>query len=92
VRQHAYLMSGKYRLLYKYLEHRYASTIVLTFAQIEDLLGFKLPDRARTDRDWWTVPALGAAEPCHSNAWTLTRRTAKPNLLAKNVIFERPYN
>ena len=37
-------MSGKYLLLYKYLENRYANTVVLTFAEIEDLLGFALPD------------------------------------------------
>ena len=40
-------MSGKYRLLYKYLEDRYAKTVVLTFGEIEDLLGFSLPDQAR---------------------------------------------
>ena len=37
-------MSGKYLLLYNYLENRYANTVVLTFAEIEDLLGFVLPD------------------------------------------------
>ena len=80
-------MSGKYRSLYQYLEHRYSNTVVLTFAQIEDLLGFPLPDRARTDSEWWA--AAGTAEPGYSNAWALTQRTAKPNLPAKNVVFER---
>ena len=46
-------MPGKYRSLYQYLEHRYANTVVLTFAQIEDLLGFTLPDSARVDQKWW---------------------------------------
>lgn len=91
VRQHGYHMSGTYRLLYKYLEHRYASITVLTFAQIEDLLGFRLPDRARTDREWWTVADTGTAEPRYSNAWTLARRTASPNFLAQNVVFERTH-
>ncbi len=36
-------MPGEYKSLYEYLEHRYANTVVLTFAQIEDLLGFTLP-------------------------------------------------
>ena len=36
-------MPGTYQSLYEYLEHRYANTVVLTFAQIEDLLGFPLP-------------------------------------------------
>ena len=33
-------MPGKYKALYEYLDNRYANTVVLTFAQIEDLLGF----------------------------------------------------
>jgi hypothetical protein len=37
-------MPGTYTSLYQYLENRYANTVVLTFAQIEDLLGFPLPD------------------------------------------------
>ena len=40
-------MTGRYLLLYKYLENRYANMVVLTFAEIEDLLGFALPDQAR---------------------------------------------
>jgi hypothetical protein len=46
-------MPGKYQSLYQYLENRYANTVVLTFAQIEDLLGFMLPDSARVDHEWW---------------------------------------
>ena len=38
----------EYRALYAYLEHRYASVVVLTFEQIEGLLGFALPTPART--------------------------------------------
>jgi hypothetical protein len=40
-------MSGKYLLLSGYLQNRYADTVVLTFGQIESLLGFSLPDQAR---------------------------------------------
>ena len=36
--------SGTYRLLYKYLQDRYADTVVLTFGQIESIVGFALPD------------------------------------------------
>ena len=38
----------EYRVLYTYLEHRYASVVVLTFDQIEALLGLALPTPART--------------------------------------------
>jgi len=81
-------MAGKYRSLYRYLDHRYSNTVVLTFGQIEDLLGFPLPDLARTEREWWTA-ASSITEPRHSQAWTQASMTATPNLSAQNVVFER---
>ena len=39
--------------LYQYLDNRYANPVVLTLAQIEDLLGFTLPALARVDHEWW---------------------------------------
>jgi hypothetical protein len=86
---HGRVMSGKYLLLYKYLESRYANMVVLTFAEIEDLLGFALPDQARHDRAWWTDANRNAGEPDYSDSWKLARRTAMPNLLARTVAFER---
>jgi hypothetical protein len=83
------VMSGKYLLLYKYLENRYADTVVLTFAEIEDLLGFALPDQARLHQEWWTDTVVNAAGPNYSDSWTLASRTAMPNLLARTVVFER---
>ena len=83
------VMSGQYLLLYKYLENRYANTVVLTFAQIEDLLGFTLPDQARLRDEWWTDRATGAAGSHHSDSWILASRTATPNLMARTVVFER---
>ena len=84
------VMAGKYRLLYKYLEERYANTVVLTFGEIEDLLGFSLPDQARLNQDWWTnAVEAGVPGANYSDSWTLARRTATPNLQAHNVIFER---
>jgi hypothetical protein len=77
-----------YLPLYTYLEHRYASSVVLTFEQMEALLGFALPQDARLEPDWWTtaVAVHGAAD---GNAWTVANRTATPNLPARNVRFER---
>ena len=82
------VMSGKYLLLYKYLENRYANTVVLTFAEIEDLLGFALPDQARLRRDWWTDRNTSAGAD-YRDSWILASRTAAPNLLARTVVFER---
>ena len=82
-------VSGKYRFLYEYLENRYADVVVLTFSQIEDLLGFALPDLARSQNEWWTrAGAQTEKSPC-SDAWVLAGRTAAPNLTARTVAFER---
>ena len=77
---------GGYRPLNTYLERRYASVVVLTFEQIESLLGFALPTPARTEREWWT-DTLDTQR--HSAAWTGAGRTAAPNLGARTVTFER---
>ena len=82
-------MTGKYLLLYKYLENRYANSVVLTFAQIEDLVGFPLPDQARCQREWWTDADTAPPGPSYSDAWKLASRTASPNLLARIVAFDR---
>ena|SRR2546423_15444709 len=82
------VMSGTYVLLYKYLENRYADTVVLTFAEIEDLLGFALPEQARLHREWWTSAETNAGSH-YSDSWVLASRTAVPNLMARTVVFER---
>lgn len=83
-------MLSKYAALYKYLENRYANVVVLTFGQIEDLIGFSLPELARTQREWWTATdaATDESQPSAS-AWASTGRTVTPNLLARTVLFER---
>ena len=80
-------MTGAYRPLYEFLNSRFADRVVLTFAQIEDLLGFPIPPSARTEIEWWT----GADWPdsAHQRAWQLAKRTAGPNLRAMTVAFER---
>jgi hypothetical protein len=88
------ITSGRYRVFHNYLEARYADTVVLTFRQIEDLLGFALPAPARTDPAWWTknAPAEIGDSRCSdecSDAWTVAHRTAKANVAAQHVVFER---
>jgi len=78
-------MGGPYVHLYDYLRRRFANRIVLTFGEIEDLLGFRLPEQARRQSEWWT----GAEPSSHADAWTLAQRTALPNLLAQTVVFDR---
>ena len=78
---------GAYSPLYGYLEHRYAVTVVLSFFDIEALLGFPLPDAARSTDRWWTAPVLGSDR--HAEAWGAAHRIAKPNLPARTVAFDR---
>jgi hypothetical protein len=82
-------MTATYAMLYQYLENRYANTVVLTFAQIEDLLGFPLPDEARREQEWWIDAGAIDVGPRYSDAWKLARRTALPNLPAQIVAFDR---
>lgn len=79
--------AGAEQLLFVYLDERYAQTVVLTFEQIEDLLGTGLPEPARRDGGWWLEPEKGP--PGGTRAWTLAGRTARPNLSAHTVTFER---
>jgi len=78
---------AEYLSLHTYLERRYASMVVLTFDQMESLLGFALPEAARLDREWWTGAALRTVR--YSDSWIAARRTAAPNLPAGTVAFER---
>ena len=76
-----------YMPLYTYLDRRYAATVVLTFEQIEALLGFAPPSPAFADAAWWTDTC--EASDRHTAAWTAARRRAVPQLGARIVAFER---
>ena len=78
---------AEYRSLHSYLEHRHAAVVVLTFEQIEALLGVALPAPASTERDWWMDATVRTNR--HSKAWLDAGRTAAPNLSARTVTFER---
>lgn len=78
-------VAGRYGSLYAYLEHRFASSVVLTFEEMESLLGFALPIASR-ERDWWTSAPHADR---HSEAWTVAGRSATPNLSARSVAFAR---
>ena len=80
---------SKYMPLHDYLANRYADSVVLTFGQLEDLLGCALPDSARVEQEWWTSTDRDSEKSSCSNAWILAGRTARPNLLARTVAFER---
>ena len=76
-----------YMPLFTYLDRRYASTVFLTFEQIEALLGFTPPSPAFADAEWWTGPC--GPNDRHAAAWTAAKRQAAPRLSARIVAFER---
>ena len=80
---------GAYSSLLQYLTARYANVVVLTFGEIEDLLGFPLPQAARDNVEWWAPGAPGASPTPQSLAWSLAHRSAVPNMTAETVLFER---
>jgi hypothetical protein len=82
-------MATDYLPLHRYLANRAADRVILTFREIEDLLGFQLPVSARRNARWWADDDLENAS--HSNAWLLARRSATPNLNAQSVLFERGF-
>ncbi len=78
-------VAAPYGPLNTYLRHQHGANVVLTFEQIESLLGFPLPALASTERAWWTAPAEPIAD--HTGAWTVAGRTAAPNLQTRMVRF-----
>jgi hypothetical protein len=80
---------GKYRKLTVYLEKRFADRVVLTFGEIEDLVGFPLPEPARVDGAWWEGPSATANKSEQAAAWVLADRSAIVNFQAGRVTFER---
>jgi hypothetical protein len=79
----------EYLPLRKYLADRFADVVVLRFVEIEDLLGCKLPNLARTQPEWWENPDAQGTGSAQSRAWTEAGRTASVNVPATKVTFER---
>jgi len=77
---------AQYLPLHTYLRDRYANTVVLTFVEIESLLGFSLPAVARLQQEWW---ADGSTPSAQSRTWSQARRTVTANLRSQTAIFER---
>ena len=82
-------MGGGFEALYKYLHDRFADRIVLTFSEIEDLVGFRIPQAAREQEAWWVSADATAPRSAVADAWTLAGRTAVVNMVSQSVAFER---
>ena len=82
-------LPAEYLPLHKYLDTRYAETVVLTFVDVEALLGFALPEAAQSQTDWWSNADAEDGSSPQALAWLQAGRTAKANLRARVVAFER---
>ena len=76
---------GKYDKLTEWLQN---STIVLTFAEVEKIIGDKLPDAASKYRPWWGNERGKDSRQCASwldAGWEV----GKVDLKARMVLFRR---
>jgi len=80
-------LGAQYAPLQAYLKGRYADTVVLTFDEIEDLLGGALPDQARVSPEWWSHDDDHPSP--QALAWTTVGRRATVKFFARTVGFER---
>lgn len=55
-------LKGKYHPLWEYLSNRKEAEVRMTFSQIEEIIGRKLPTSARTRRGWWSNRTSGALQ------------------------------
>ena len=76
---------GKYDALGRFLKEKDADELNLTFAEIERILGFTLPDSARKFPAWW---ANDASAGRHASSWlSAGAKTQRLNLTAETVAF-----
>ena len=78
---------SKYQLLRDFLENSKNGTEVLTFAELERILGFPLPDSASTHRPWWANGGHSQAK-----AWLDARWIVESVSLGVQVTFSKSTN
>lgn len=80
-------MSRKYAALAAHLEKQNSDQIALSFAQIEEIIGFALPNSARKHGVWWSNSSSPGR---HNDAWLNAGwETTKCNLKAHTISFQR---
>ncbi len=78
---------AKYDALKQWLSEAIGDRTPLTFRELETLLGFPLPESARTHRPWWANTPEGHS---HARAWLDAGwRTAAVDLEGARLVFER---
>ena len=82
---------GKYAPLYRHLCARAGPDWRASFAEVEAVLGFRLPDSARLHRPWWANSAKGNGHS-HALAWQAAGwKTERVDLDAETLVFAREH-
>jgi hypothetical protein len=76
---------GRYEPLTRYLKDEDASTATLTFAQLGDILGFRLPAAASNHVEWWQGGSNPQAHGWRDAGWSFVRTDRR----AQTVTFRR---
>lgn len=80
---------GKYAPLYRHLLAMAGPDWRTSFAEVEAVLGFRLPDSARLHRPWWANSAKGNGHS-HALAWQAAGwKTGRVDLDAETLVFAR---
>jgi hypothetical protein len=79
---------SKYEALPQFLAQTRGGTRRMSFREIENVLGFKLPKSAYEHEAWWSNNATGHS---HARAWLkFGWRTEAVDLTGRKVTFRRP--
>lgn len=79
---------GKYALLHRHLRARGGQEWRVSFTDLEELLGFTLPESARVHRPWWSNQRNGGHG--HALAWQVAGwKTRAVDLEQETLVFER---
>jgi hypothetical protein len=78
---------GKYEPLKEFLRKQRASEVRMSFGQIEQILGAKLPPKAQRHRAWWSNSASNSVM---TKAWLEAGfRSERVDLAGRKLVFRR---
>ncbi|QIK95561.1 hypothetical protein G7076_02875 [Sphingomonas sp. HDW15A] len=79
---------GKYAPLYRHLDQMRGDEWATTFRELEQILGFRLPNSARLYRPWWANDVKSGHS--QSMAWSMAGwKTGNVDLDAETLEFRR---
>lgn len=86
------MYNGKYYNLFEYLyrNHKEVSKCTLSFIEIENILGFKLPNSAYKYPAWWANEKQGSH--IHARSWLTAGWSTSDVKIGDKVTFVRKVN